>query len=65
MPIYSYHCPNCYKDFEKMVPTVADGDKIPACPNCDGVECRKSITAPSLHMRYSPMHPRYMRGQRT
>ena len=32
MPIYEYHCPKCYKDFEELV----FGNAAPPCPTCGG-----------------------------
>jgi len=64
MPIYAYKCPECGLKFERIVSTVAEGDSL-VCSGCGNTEPKKEITAAALHMRYSPMHPRYMRGQRT
>jgi hypothetical protein len=34
------------------------------CPKCGDTSLKRKIGAPAVHMRYSPMHPRHMRGQR-
>ena len=64
MPIYEYVCKRCDNRFEEML-SVADGAarlKEP-CEACNG-ELVRPFGAPAIHMYYSPMHPRHMRGQR-
>jgi putative FmdB family regulatory protein len=64
MPIYVYKCSNCAVSFEAML-SVAEGKARleQPCEVCNGKLIRP-FTAPAIHMRYSPMHPRHMRGQR-
>lgn len=64
MPLYEYIC-ECGHSFEAML-SVAEGAEVvgTACPKCGKASLRRVISAPAIHMRYSPMHPRHMRGQR-
>ncbi|KPK52830.1 MAG: hypothetical protein AMS22_08395 [Thiotrichales bacterium SG8_50] len=64
--IYEYQCQGCGAVREALVPTVAEGEKLEqkACPECGKRRMKRTVTAPQLHIRYSPMHPRHMRGQR-
>jgi len=64
MPIYEYGCP-CGHTFEKVHGV---NDPQPRkCPECGKLKLKKLFPSnPAvLHIRYSPMHPRHMRGQRT
>lgn len=66
MPIYAYKCSECGNEFDEMT-SISDGGVRrleDPCPECGKVALKKKITAPQLHMRLSPAHPRYMRGQR-
>lgn len=65
MPIYEYGCSECGNSFEEIL-SVAEGRvrESELCPYCGERSLRRKIGAPAVHMRYSPMHPRYMRGQR-
>lgn len=62
MPIYVFNCKACGHKFEKRMGM--DDPKPRKCPECGQVAVQQQITAGTLHMRYSPMHPRAMRGQR-
>jgi putative FmdB family regulatory protein len=42
MPIYEYECPSCGHRFEKLVRINAEP---PPCPECEGVEVRKLVSA--------------------
>lgn len=66
MPNYTYKCEACGHDFEALLVSMAEGAAIErgACPECKRRKVRRVIGAPAVHMRYSPMHPRHMRGQR-
>jgi len=65
MPIYEYGCSECGNNFEEML-SVAEGKAREGepCPACGKCSLKRKIGAPAIHMRYSPMHPRHMRGQR-
>lgn len=66
MPIYEFKCSACDADtFEKVMGL---NDPMPRkCPECGKLKVKK-VVYPSrpavVHMRYSNMHPRHMRGQR-
>ena len=64
MPIYEYVCTKCGNRFEAML-SVEEGKRRleDRCEVCNGT-LKRPFGAPALHMRYSPMHPRHMRGQR-
>jgi putative FmdB family regulatory protein len=64
MPIYEFQCGACEHEFE-VVMGVKD-PKPRKCPECGKLKVKQKViptNAPALHMRYSPMHPRAMRGQ--
>jgi len=65
MPLYSYKCDRCGRSFEELC-SVAGADKRckEPCPGCGDNSVRRELGIPAVHMRYSPMHPRHMRGQR-
>lgn len=42
MPIYEFQCEECKKDFECLV---FKRDEIPDCPNCNGHNVRKMMSA--------------------
>jgi putative FmdB family regulatory protein len=42
MPIYEYECPSCSHRFEKLVRI---GAEPPPCPECEGTEVRKLVSA--------------------
>lgn len=44
MPIYSYKCTKCGKEYDKMRP-FSDSDSSDICPNCGG-EARRVFTEP-------------------
>lgn len=64
--IYEYLCRECGDRHEELVGTVAEGDRLGrrACSKCGKRKLRRTVTAPQLHIRYSQLHPRHMRGQR-
>ena len=62
MPIYEFDCEACGHEFEKRMSF--DDPRPRKCPECGKLKLKKRINAPQLHMRYSPMHPHAMRGQR-
>ncbi len=65
MPIYEFKCEACEHEFEKLM-GVAD-PRPRKCPECGELKVRKRLfptRPPALHMRYSFMSPRHMRGQR-
>lgn len=66
MPNYDYKCAGCDHDFEVLLVSVAEGAAIErqACPKCKKRKVQRVIGAPAIHMRYSLMHPRHMRGQK-
>jgi putative FmdB family regulatory protein len=65
MPLYEYVCDKCDNSFETML-SVAEGEKLvgTVCDECGKGPLRRAIGIPAVHMRYSPMHPRHMRGQK-
>jgi putative FmdB family regulatory protein len=65
MPIYEFDCKACGHEFEKRMGF--DDPRPRKCPKCGKLQVEKRVfpSVPAvLHMRYSPMHPRAMRGQR-
>ena len=46
MPIYTYHCPRCSKEFEKQLP-VKDYKEPQNCPEC-GEIAEKTLNTVSL-----------------
>ena len=65
MPIYEYQCEACEYEFELL--TEVNGAKPRKCPKCGTLKVKKRLfpsRPPVLHMRYSNLHPRHMRGQR-
>lgn len=66
MPNYDFNCEECGHNFEALLVSVAEGASIErkACPKCKRRKLRRVISASAIHMQYSPMHPRHMRGQR-
>jgi len=63
MPYYDYRCQTCGHKFDTFS-SIADMKSELQCPKCGKVATRDLSRAPAAHMRYSPMHPRHMRGQR-
>jgi len=63
MPNYEYECPKCKTRFERMLTVAEFATKRPTCPECKA-RARHVLYAPAVHMRYSLMHPRHMRGQK-
>jgi len=65
MPIYEFKCEACGHQFDKRMGI--DDPKPRRCPECGELRVKKKVFPSSpavLHMRYSPMHPRHLRGQR-
>jgi putative FmdB family regulatory protein len=58
MPLYSYHCTKCHKEFELLVGSV----EVPACPKCGGKKLERlmSRVAPEGKSRG---YAKTMRGQ--
>lgn len=65
MPIYTFKCSKCQSAFDKLLDYEASIKflKTP-CPFCGKRSLTRPVTAPSVHMRYSLMHPRHLRGQK-
>lgn len=64
MPVYEYVCQKCGNRFEAMLSVKEGAARLTVpCEICNG-ELKRPFAAPAVHMRYSPMHPRHMRGQR-
>jgi len=65
MPIYEYGCTECDHTFEEV--RGARDPQPRKCPECGKLKLKRVLfSRPAiLHIRYSPMHPRHMRGQRT
>jgi putative FmdB family regulatory protein len=64
MPLQDYQCGACGHEFEKLV-GVMHGVKEPRkCPECGELKLKCVLfTRPAtVHMKYSPMHPRAGRG---
>jgi len=64
MPLYEYGCSECEHKFETVHGV---NDPQPRkCPECGKVKLKRILfSKPAiLHIRYSPMHPRHMRGQK-
>ena len=65
MPMYEFKCEACDHEFEQLLEV--DGPRPRKCPECGELKVKKRLfpsAPPALHMRYSNMHPRHMRGQR-
>lgn len=64
MPIYQYKCSQCGINFEAMLSIDEGKARLEEpCEVCNG-KLTRPFAAPAVHMLYSPMHPRHMRGQR-
>lgn len=44
MPIYEYICQDCGKEFETIVSSSADRDKV-SCKHCNSTKTKKTISA--------------------
>lgn len=44
MPMYEYRCAECGAEFEKLL-RFSEADKLPACPNCQGTQTRRKLSA--------------------
>ena len=62
LPIYVYECAECGHSMEEM--QGVNDPELRKCPECGKPELKRQITSAQLHMRYSLMAPRHMRGQR-
>ena len=64
MPIYEYQCKSCEHTFELL--QGLNGPQPRKCPECSELKVKRVLFSrpAQLHMRYSPMAPRHMRGQR-
>lgn len=62
MPMYVYKCSGCEHELEEMQ-SVNDA-LLRKCPECGKLKLKKQVTSAQLHMRYSLLAPRHMRGQR-
>jgi len=65
MPMYEFKCGKCGHILEKLMGLKESHPK--KCPECDALSLKKVMfgSRPAqLHMRYSLMAPRHMRGQR-
>lgn len=40
MPLYTFHCPDCDKTFERLIST----SETPVCPACDGTRSERMIS---------------------
>lgn len=49
MPIYEYHCNRCGHNFEAM--QSFNENPIHLCPNCNGVDVNRLVSAPSFHLK--------------
>ena len=50
MPLYEYHCPDCDRNFEKIVSFSAPN---PDCPNCASANANKLLSAPAFRLKGS------------
>jgi putative FmdB family regulatory protein len=65
MPIYTFKCSKCQSAFDKLLGYEASIEFLKKpCPFCGERALTRPIAAPAVHMRYSQMHPRHLRGQR-
>jgi len=64
MPFYDYQCSSCEHTFERLL--LVNDPQPRKCPECGALKVKRMMPSKpaKLHMRYSPMHPRYMRGQK-
>lgn len=63
MPNYAFRCENCREVYERSMTYAEFEEYTPPCPLCKG-DGRRMIFPVPVHMRYSLLHPRHMRGQR-
>ena len=50
MPLYEYHCPDCDRNFEKIVSFSAPN---PDCPHCASANANKLLSAPAFRLKGS------------
>ena len=62
MPLFDYQCGECSHQFEKLIDHGAPEPR--KCPECGKLKLKRLLFSrpASVHMRYSPMHPRARRG---
>ena len=66
MPSYVFQCTKCGHTISDIC-SVADGEKWlkKRCPKCRSKLTRPiGLNIPNVHLWYSPLHPRHMRGMR-
>lgn len=49
MPIFEYHCPNCGKDFEKLI---LRRDEAVTCPDCGRTEVQQKLSVTAFKTDY-------------
>ena len=64
MPMYEFKCKSCGNVHDELLTVAEFKGKRHRCPKCNGRD-KAVLCPPAIHMRYSLMHPRHMRGQRT
>jgi putative FmdB family regulatory protein len=64
MSLHDYQCGECGHQFEKLVGKAHGVVEPRKCPACGELRLKKLLfTRPAtVHMKYSPMHPRARRG---
>ncbi len=64
MPLHDYQCGECGYQFEKLVGKQHGVVEPRKCPACGKLRLKRLLfTRPAtVHMKYSPMHPRARRG---
>lgn len=65
MPLHDYQCGECGYQFEKLVGSQYGIPEPRKCHICGALKLRRMLFTrrpPTIHMRYSPMHPRARRG---
>ncbi len=64
MPMHDYRCGKCGHQFEKLVGELHGVPEPRKCPECGELKLKRLLFTrpPTVHMKYSPMHPRARRG---
>lgn len=52
MPIYTYTCYNCNKEFDKLVLDIKNKQNEVVCPHCTGLAKRKEIYSAGCNGQY-------------
>lgn len=52
MPIYSYTCQKCQKEFDKLILSIKNTQNETLCPECNGLAKRKEIYAAGCNGQY-------------